>query len=170
MSHPLLPDMDELQDLRIPIIENRCDQDLRIKVNVLVAIDGDYVIIGAKWDDDKGSNSGSAYIYETCSVEISADPKAIQTGETAALTWESTNADLVTIAPDIGNVAASGTVTVAPTQTTTYAIAASGSYGAVEKSATVYVGSGPPTASISATPGTIESAGASSTLAWRSIS
>jgi hypothetical protein len=28
-----------------------------------VAIDGDTMVIGARWDDDKGSNSGSAYVY-----------------------------------------------------------------------------------------------------------
>ncbi len=29
-----------------------------------VSIDGDYAIIGALWDDDKGNRSGSAYIYK----------------------------------------------------------------------------------------------------------
>ena len=28
-----------------------------------VSIDGDYTIVGARWDDDNGSHSGSAYIY-----------------------------------------------------------------------------------------------------------
>ena len=28
-----------------------------------VSIDGDTVVIGAKFDDDKGSNSGSAYVF-----------------------------------------------------------------------------------------------------------
>ena len=29
-----------------------------------VAVDGDSVMVGAKWDDDNGSKSGSAYLYE----------------------------------------------------------------------------------------------------------
>jgi len=29
-----------------------------------VSISGDYAIIGSRWDDDKGSNSGSAYIFK----------------------------------------------------------------------------------------------------------
>ena len=29
-----------------------------------VSISGDYAIVGAHWDDDNGSNSGSAYIFE----------------------------------------------------------------------------------------------------------
>lgn len=29
-----------------------------------VSIDGDYAIVGARWDDDNGSYSGSAYIYQ----------------------------------------------------------------------------------------------------------
>jgi len=30
---------------------------------VSVSIDGDTMVIGAHWDDDKGDNSGSAYVY-----------------------------------------------------------------------------------------------------------
>ena len=31
---------------------------------VSVAIDGDTVVVGAYWDDDAGSKSGSAYVFE----------------------------------------------------------------------------------------------------------
>ncbi len=32
---------------------------------VSVAIDGDTVVVGAYWDDDGGTNSGSAYVFRT---------------------------------------------------------------------------------------------------------
>ena len=29
-----------------------------------VAIDGDTIVVGVKWVDDDGTNSGSAYVYD----------------------------------------------------------------------------------------------------------
>jgi len=44
-----------------------------------VSIDGDYAIVGARYDDDNGSNSGSAYIFEVFKagpvIEVAIDIK-----------------------------------------------------------------------------------------------
>ena len=59
-------------------------------------------------------------------VEITASPDAIHPGESATLTWNSTDAESCAIEPGIGEVAPSGSMTVSPTETTTYTITASG--------------------------------------------
>ncbi len=63
------------------------------------------------------------------SVSISANPETIQVGESATLTWSSTNADSVSIDQGIGSVALHGSTTVSPTETTTYTITATGPGG-----------------------------------------
>ena len=125
------------------------------------------VIVAASDDDDHGSSSGAAYIYETCAINVSVDPQVIQTGETATLTWQTVLADSVTIDQGIGNVDPADSITVSPPETTPYTITASGPFGVAVRTATVYVGTGPPTVSITTTPEVI-SIGESSTLAWDS--
>jgi hypothetical protein len=53
-------------------------------------------------------------------VSLSADPTSIIEGDSTTLTWTSENADSVSIDNGIGEVAASGTESVSPTETTTY--------------------------------------------------
>jgi hypothetical protein len=38
-----------------------------------VSISGDYAIVGASYDDDKGTDSGSAYIFFPCAIWPTAD-------------------------------------------------------------------------------------------------
>jgi hypothetical protein len=63
-------------------------------------------------------------------IAFSADPTTIQPGEPVTLTWEVSNADSCVIEPDVGTVAASGSVTVTPTADTTYTLTASVSVAA----------------------------------------
>jgi len=63
---------------------------------------------------------------------FSANKSSIEEGETAVLTWNTTNASSVTISPGVGPVAASGSTTVTPTATTTYTLTA---YGKSDKQA-----------------------------------
>ncbi|MCJ7743087.1 MAG: FHA domain-containing protein, partial [Dehalococcoidales bacterium] len=76
---------------------------------------------------------------------------SIETGETAVLTWTTTNAVSVTISPGIGTVAASGSTTVTPTATTTYTLVANGKSGnSISSTATITVRPRfPPTINIS---------------------
>lgn len=86
-------------------------------------------------------------------VTFSAQPPVILAGQSATLTWKSSNADSATL--NGTNVAASGTTTVSPTATTAYTIKVSGAGGTASAQATVSVTNGPPKVSISASPGTI---------------
>ncbi|SPD74472.1 exported hypothetical protein [uncultured Desulfobacterium sp.] len=160
-----------------------------------VSINGDYAVVGAYGDDDKGSSSGSAYLfkrevsawtqikkitagngaasdyfgrsvslannyaivgaygkddgtlydvgsvyfYPIFNVNLSADPGLIQVGESLTLSWQSFLADSCSIEPNIGVVGTSGTMTVSPTQTTTYTITATGPTGSTTDKETVYV-------------------------------
>jgi RHS repeat-associated protein len=80
-------------------------------------------------------------------VVITADPDAIQIGEVSTLTWSSSNADSCIIEPDIGSVAANGSTTVSPVDTTTYTITATGPEGAATDQAVVVVEGGNETSS-----------------------
>jgi phospholipase C len=73
------------------------------------------------------------------SVTISATPGSITPGQSSTLTWGSQNATSVSIAPGIGDVAASGSMTVTPAATTTYTITATGASGTKTANATVTV-------------------------------
>ena len=101
------------------------------------------------------------------SVTMNATPEAIRMGESATLTWSSTDATSASISPDIGDVSVDGSTTVSPTETTTYTITVTGTGGSVAASATVTVTYPLPTVNISASPGTI-AAGESSALSWTS--
>jgi len=101
-------------------------------------------------------------------VEISANPLTIITGQSSTLTWTSTNADTCVIDPALGNVALNGSVTVTPTETTTYTITATNPGGTATASVTVTVNQ-PPTVNFSASPVTIAQGG-SSVLSWTSDS
>jgi len=87
--------------------------------------------------------SESCYVKIAAAVEpavvISADPAEIFAGQSATLTWAAVNAETAEIDQGIGPVATSGSVAVAPNQTTTYTIIAAGPGGTAAASATVAV-------------------------------
>ena len=96
-----------------------------------------------------------------------ASPTNISAGQSSTLSWTSTNADFVSIQPGVGQVAKSGSVSVTPSQTTTYVITANTAADASSScSITVTVGAALPViSSFTATPASIN-AGQSSTLQW----
>ena len=99
-------------------------------------------------------------------VTFSANPETILSGESAILTWETTDADSVSIDYGIGSVDTSGSTDVFPTETTTYTLTATGPGG--ETTATVAVTVNyPPTVNISAGATSILE-GESTTLSWTS--
>ncbi len=69
---------------------------------------------------------------------ITANPESINAGDSATLTWQTTNATDVSI-EGLGTVASSGTQTVKPTQTTSYHLIAHGDGGSADATATVNV-------------------------------
>jgi RHS repeat-associated protein len=118
-----------------------------------------------------GTTTGSAtvrVIVPAPTVRLTVNPQTVIQGAPATLTWSSTLADTVSIQPGIGPVSASGSLTVSPSQTTTYILTAIGRGGTVNASATLTV-LPPPTVTLGASPQTII-AGASTTLSWTSAS
>jgi len=77
--------------------------------------------------------------YPPPTVTISADPETIQIGESSILTWSSTYANSCVIDQGIGSVALNGSITVSPTETTTYTITAIGPGGTATASVTATV-------------------------------
>ena len=76
-------------------------------------------------------------------VTLQASPTSINKGDTSTLSWSSTNATQLTVAPDVGTVAPQGSTKVTPTDSTTYTITASGPGGSATSSARVTVAAPP---------------------------
>jgi peptidoglycan-associated lipoprotein len=72
-------------------------------------------------------------------VSLSADRTEINPGESAKLSWTSTDAPNVSIAPEVGAVTPQGSTTVTPASSTTYTITASGSGGNAEATVRISV-------------------------------
>lgn len=79
-------------------------------------------------------------------VTISADRDTINRGESAKLTWSSTDANNVSIAPEVGAVTPQGSTTVTPTESTTFTITASSAGGNAEASVRISVNAPAPVA------------------------
>ena len=97
---------------------------------------------------------------------MSATPAEVAAGGTAQLTWQSHNADSVTIDNGIGRVALSGTMNVSPAQNVTYTATATNAKGSVSMSATITVG-GAVSVAISPSAQAV-AAGQTATLTWQS--
>ncbi|MBX3737718.1 MAG: hypothetical protein KF715_13555 [Candidatus Didemnitutus sp.] len=95
-----------------------------------------------------------------------ATPSTINLGDSATLNWSVTAADTLSISPGVGTVTGTS-VTVNPTQTTTYTLTASNQYGPATRTVTLNVTQpAPPTVnSFTANPSTIP-LGGSTTLNW----
>ena len=69
---------------------------------------------------------------------LAANPSVIQQGQSTTLTWQTTNANDITI-PGLGTLSPSGSRTVTPSESTTYTLLAKGSGGTKDASARVTV-------------------------------
>jgi phospholipase C len=103
-------------------------------------------------------------------ITVSADKNNVNPGDLVTLTWKTTNATSLTVAPPIGesdDIQVSDSGSVSPTQTTTYVFTAKGAGGTTQFSMTVNVKTVPPTITLTADPTSIL-AGQSATLSWNS--
>jgi peptidoglycan-associated lipoprotein len=73
-------------------------------------------------------------------VTLRASAVQVKSGDSVTLTWSSTDATDLNLAPGIGKVAPEGSVPVTPTQSTTYTITATGPGGTASASANITVG------------------------------
>jgi len=72
-------------------------------------------------------------------ASISADRTSIQKGESVRLTWTTTDAQNVSIAPEVGAVTAQGSTTVTPADSATYTITATGAGGSADATVRISV-------------------------------
>jgi peptidoglycan-associated lipoprotein len=70
---------------------------------------------------------------------LTAEPNRIERGQSVNLSWTTTNANDVSINNGVGTVAAMGTQTVSPNDTTTYTLTANGPNGSTTATATVTI-------------------------------
>jgi hypothetical protein len=82
------------------------------------------------------------------SVALSASPASAQSGQPVTLTWSSANATSIILEPFVGRVAAQGSTTVKPSQSTTYTVTATGPGGSAHASAQVTVTLTPSSAAV----------------------
>ncbi|MGA2157620.1 MAG: hypothetical protein ABSG90_00230 [Dehalococcoidia bacterium] len=82
-------------------------------------------------------NPNSSYLPSI--ITFSIDPPDISPGETTVMTWDVIGANSVSIDNGIGDVPPSGSLTLNPSTTTYFQLAASNSYGPVTSSAIVTV-------------------------------
>jgi peptidoglycan-associated lipoprotein len=76
-------------------------------------------------------------------ASISVNPASIQAGQSASLTWQTTDATDISI-DGIGAVQANGSQSVSPTDSTTYHLVAKGAGGSQEATARLTVNPAPP--------------------------
>lgn len=72
-------------------------------------------------------------------VTLAVNPQIIQPGETATLSWTSSNADSAILDNDIGSVELNGSLTLSPSDTTIYTLTVNGPGGTNSASVTVTV-------------------------------
>jgi hypothetical protein len=126
-------------------------------------------------DDHGGQGQASVRISTSAAnraqiLSFIASPAQIIAGQAVTLTWKTQNADTANIA-GIGNVAVNGSLSVSPTQTTTYTLTARNNVNDETSSVTVTVApltGGVQISGCTASPTNI-SAGQSSTLSWISV-
>ena len=77
-------------------------------------------------------------------VTLQASPTSINKGESSTLSWNSTDATQLSIAPEVGAVTAQGSTKVTPADSATYTITATGPGGSASATAAVTVNAPPP--------------------------
>ncbi len=120
--------------------------------------------------NSSGSRTASAKVTVIAApptVAFGASPESIAPGQSATLSWTTTNATSASINQGIGTVALNGTRAVSPASTKTYTITVKGAGETVTAQATVTVTVTPPAVTFAAEPATINP-GEISTLTWTS--
>jgi peptidoglycan-associated lipoprotein len=77
-------------------------------------------------------------------ASLSADRTTILKGESVKLTWTTTDATNVSIAPEVGAVTSQGSTTVTPAESTAYTLTATGAGGSADASVHISVNVPPP--------------------------
>jgi len=124
--------------------------------------------ISATKDGETAADSVTVTVIDLTAVPtvtLSALPATIVRGASATLSWSATNVTSVTLDNQSGALPMTGSLVVAPFQTTTYTVTTTNAAGTATASATIAVTDPPPTVTFSANPVQIR-AGEAATLAW----
>ena len=113
-----------------------------LRIAVLLGV----VVLALTANGEKLSAAQLAPSSASPSVALSASPASAQAGQPVKLTWSSTNVTSITLEPAVGHVAAQGSATVRPSQSTTYTATATGPGGSAHASAQVTITPAPPPA------------------------
>ncbi len=81
---------------------------------------------------------------EKPTVNLTAVPSTIESGQSVTLSWTSENATSLDLQPGVGAVQSSGSTSVSPTESTTYTLTATGPGGTATSTARVTVSAAPP--------------------------
>ena len=100
-------------------------------------------------------------------ISLSADPPAIERGQSTTLTWDVADADEVELEPDIGSVEQQDSVSLTPQNDVTYTIVASVPGGTRRDSVSIGVSEPPMSVRLTAEPRTLER-GNATRLSWTS--
>ena len=79
-------------------------------------------------------------------ANLSADRNSINPGESVKLSWTTTDATNVSIAPEVGAVTAQGSTSVSPSASTTYTLTATGAGGSADSTVRISVNAPTPVA------------------------
>ncbi|MFQ5926615.1 MAG: serine/threonine protein kinase [Terriglobia bacterium] len=103
------------------------------------------------------------------SVELRAEPRAVELGQATTLSWSSTHSTELRLEPGLGTVKRQGSRRVSPTEDTTYTLVATGPGGTVSRKVHVSVRVPPPvpTVALRAEPNVVE-LGQTTRLSWTS--
>ncbi|GAB6192614.1 NHL domain-containing protein [Desulfocastanea catecholica] len=104
-------------------------------------------------------------VQQAPTLTLQATPATVMNGESVQLTWSSSFADKVVFNQGIGTVGLQGSLSVNPSQTTTYIATATGPGGTISRNVIVTVTYPKPTVTFSATPLTVM-AGAPTLFSW----
>ena len=77
-------------------------------------------------------------------VTLTASSTSLNKGDSATLSWSSTNATQLNLTPGVGTVAPEGSTKVTPDSSTTYTITATGPGGSADASVSITVATPPP--------------------------
>lgn len=128
------------------VVPNSADAVVTFNWNTAVANNGKHFLQAKAYDSSGNAQTASLIIITRNNViappptvTLTAAPTSIISGQSAVLSWTTTDAQTVSINQGIGAVALNGSVTVSPTTTTTYTLTATNSAGSVTKNATVTV-------------------------------
>ena len=116
---------------------------LNLKWLFLVLVLGSLMLLGACGKKVAPAPPPPAPPLATPAASIAVTPTSIQLGQSASLTWQTTNATDVSI-DGIGAVQANGSQSVSPSDSTTYHLVAKGAGGTQEATARLTVTQAPP--------------------------